>query len=159
MDFKKVISILTLSLSLHILAQDNPGNFQFNSVKALSFENIESSDASGQGRIYIMGNITVPSGKVWKITNSSLNMRNNGGWITHITGSSSSSNTTVYGILRIGGQVAKEVGFVTQSNKNVYNSPIWLPSGTHTIRIDTSYYLEYNTFYVSINALEFNIVN
>ena len=31
--------------------------------------------------------------------------------------------------------------------------------GTHEIRIDASYYLEYQLFYVSINAIEFNVVN
>lgn len=156
MDFKKVISILTLSLSLHILAQDTPGNLQFNSVKAISFENIESSGGTSSGRFWIMGNITIPSGKVWKITNSSLNMRGSSGWITYFQGSSLNSNNTVYGILRVGGQIIKEVNYMNSNNKNT--TPVWLPSGTHEIRIDTSYYLQYSMFYVSINALEFNII-
>lgn len=159
MDFNKLYTILIFILSINLSAQDTPGNLQFNSIKTLSLEDVESSDVSGNGRIFIMGNITVPSGKVWKITNSSLNMRNSAGWITHMTGSSSNSNNTVYGILRIGGQVVKEATYVFQENKNVYSSPIWLPSGTHEIRIDASYYLEYQLFYVSINAIEFNVVN
>jgi hypothetical protein len=157
MDFNKLYTILIFILSINISAQDTPGNLQFNSIKTLSLEDVESSDVSGNGRIFIMGNITVPSGKVWKITSSSLNMRNSAGWITHMTGSSSNSNNTVYGILRIGGQVVKEAIFATPTN--IDSSPIWLPSGTHEIRIDASYYLEYQLFYVSINAIEFNVVN
>ena len=65
--------------------------------------------------------------------------------------------TRIFGIIRIGGQVVKEVSFMSKDN-NINTSPLWLPSGTHEIRIDTSYYLEYNRFYVSINALEFNII-
>lgn len=158
MDFKNVISILTLSLSLHILAQDTPGNLQFNSVKALSFEDIESSETVGNSRTYIMGSITIPSGKVWKINNSSLNMRGSSGWVTYFRGSSSNANGTVFGVLRIGGQVVKEVGYMSKSDNNINTSPLWLPSGTYTIRIDASYYLEYTRFYVSINALEFNVI-
>jgi len=158
MDFNKLYTILIFILSINLSAQDTPGNLQFNSIKTLSLEDVESSDVSGSGRIFIMGNITVPSGKVWKVTNSSLNMRNSAGWITHFTGSSLNSNNTVYGILRIGGQVAMEATYINLEN-NVYSTPIWLPSGTHEIRIDTSYYLEYPFFYVSINAIEFNVVN
>ena len=72
MDFNKLYTILIFILSINLSAQDTPGNLQFNSIKTLFLENVESSDVSGNGRIFIMGNITVPSGKVWKITNSSL---------------------------------------------------------------------------------------
>ena len=73
MDFKKVISILTLSLSLHILAQDTPGNLQFNRVVNFSeIVTVNVGSSSGgfppENRYSILTPIKIDDGKVLKIT-------------------------------------------------------------------------------------------
>ena len=159
MDFKtkNVIYFFLFFLTFAITAQNTPGNLQFNSIKTLTFEDVVSGEAFSNTRRYIMGEIIVPSGKVWKVTNSSLHMKNSDGTIFPFSGSSANANGSVFGMLRIGGQVIKQVGYYKELAD--HNTPIWISEGTYEIKIDASYYLNMQLFYISINAIEFNIVN
>lgn len=150
MDFKKVISILTLSLSLHILAQDTPGNLQFNRV--VNFSEIvtvnASSSSSGERRFSSINPITVPDGKVLKITSLTVANYYELGTIKEI-GECGECAASIGGITAFTHQTS---GYTT--NNKLF--PLWLNSGEKE-------FLVFNPnggrVIVSFTGIEFNIVN
>lgn len=166
MDFKKVISILTLSLSLHILAQDTPGNLQFNRVVVYNSEFATSTPSpTSSNRNYSEYNtITIPDGKIWKIESVVMYERRNTS--NNPVSSAADFAPDVFGtIIPQGGTIEYSLQlndiplyiyhYVGNYSESLIKYPIWIPSGIYTPHSwsDTSNLNEF-----TIYALEFNII-
>lgn len=143
MDFKKVISILTLSLSLHILAQDTPGNLQYNRVVNYTLDfstgDITGNANDGHG---IVSTFSVPVGKVWKITSVFVGTRdtNRGNSVSSVH-----SRCTL--------TANRNVLYSPSGNGNSVNFPLWLSSGSYEL-----YGIDCSRAALTISAIEFNII-
>jgi len=133
---KLLFILLTTFLSSGIYAQGN--NLQFSQV--LNYEYNSSNIAAYQQST--VGSITVPSGKVWKITSGSCIINPNNS----------------YGCsMRIGNNIVfQDKGNITGGG-SVSNTPVWLSSGTYSVEIG-SFAGNTNTFRGAISGVEFNIV-
>lgn len=166
MDFKKVISVLTLSLSLHILAQDTPGNLQFNRVVVYNSEFNQGTPNPTSNQRYWgeFNSITIPDGKVWKIESAVMYERRD-------TSSSPVSGRNdfapnIYGsITPLGGNSEQSLQlndtpvflyqYIGNYSESMVKYPIWLPSGEY---IPHSYQSNSESTEFTIYALEFNII-
>ena len=128
-----LISILLLSCTL-FYGQGTSYNLGFSQVQNYEYNTVLVQDDDE----LIVGTITVPTNKVWKIT----------------SGSSSRSD-------EIGGDcsicVNNHIVFRRNINVNYSNTPIWLSSGTYSIKLknhESSYdrYLD-----GSLSIVEFNV--
>ena len=141
---KLLFILLTTFLSSGIYAQGN--NLQFSQVLNFSFNHTTSANWSKN----VVGTITVPNNKAWKITSGDFSK-----------------------IIDFSGQIYLDGGAIfindiaiaghTLSNNNTFNFsvdfPYWLASGTYNV------YLKHNTsstnsytLYGSLSIIEFNIV-
>jgi len=133
---KLLFILLTTFLSSGIYAQGN--NLQFSQV--LNYEYNSSNIAAYQQST--VGSITVPSGKVWKITSGSCIINPNNS----------------YGCsMRIGNNIVFQDKALMQGGSSVSNTPVWLSSGTYSVEIG-SFAGNTNTFRGAISGVEFNIV-
>ena len=132
------IIILILSMTVFIILNVKAqGNLQFNQVINLEY----SSNTNWSARITV-GSVTVPAGKVWKITSGSL----------------SKDNGTNYDF----GNATLMLYFDNIMILGNYNTsdtpkfPIWLSPGTYSVIfnvINSSYF-----YYATVSAIEFNVV-
>ena len=152
MDFKKVISILTLSLSLHILAQDTPGNLQFNRVvnfsEIITVNRISSSIGTTPNRYAILTPVSIPDGKVLKITNLVVAGYYEIGNIKEIE-ECSSCGASIGGITVF---THENSGYTT--NNKIF--PLWFNSGEKEFLVFNE---NGGKMIVSFTGIEFNIVN
>jgi|GEM_PF-1140001 len=163
MDFKKVISILTLSLSLHILAQDTPGNLQFNRVVVYNSESNPGtpSPAYSPSRVAEFDPITIPNGKVWKIESvamyNRLNQRHSNivGHAADDFGAIEPNFNNEEKSLQLD-DIPIYISFYSTGGDFVHKVkyPIWLPSGTYRPH---SWEPNVGSEF-TIYALEFNII-
>ena len=166
MDFKKIILIPTLVLSLNILAQDTPGNLQFNRVVVYNSEinqgtpNPTSSDR-GYGEF---NSITIPDGKIWKIesvvmyerrdtSNSPVSGLND--FAPNIYGSITPLGGSTTQTLQLNDTPVFVYQYTINSTESMVKYPIWLPPGEYTPHCWNS---NSGTPELTIHALEFNIV-
>lgn len=144
MDFKNVISVLILSLSLHIIAQDTPGNLQFNRVVNYTLDfstgTITGNPNDGHG---IVSTFSVPVGKVWKIISVFVGTRDNNRG-NSVSSVHSGCNLTAN----------RNVLYSPSGSGNSVNFPLWLSSGSYEL-----YGFDCNSAALTISAIEFNIVN
>ena len=133
---KLILTILTTITILGVNAQGN--NLQFN--QAIFQEFIVTVPTNYDERFFSAGTVTVPQGKIWKITSSSA-------YCTDIN-----ANDKMYeASIKINNHILRfEVG----SNQT---SPIWLNSGNYTIWLANGTSLYPKTI-GSISGIEFNIV-
>ena len=128
-----LFTFLLVAISATGFAQ---GNLQFNQVLNFNYS------ASGLGS-YASSNVatvTVPAGKVWKVTSASSERQNN------LTSSAIKvDNHVLYKDKNSGGPAMSQ------------NTPYWLQAGTHTITLSnlTSATV---TIHGSISIIEFNVV-
>ena len=138
---KKLLFISFLFISLSSFSQ---GNLQFNKVINLNYTGMASLSSET-----IAASVTIPDGKVWKITYSFLNSadesRNYRPYSARITELH----------LKIGDIYIDHMTGQTHPGYN--NGIVWLDSGTKNIVINNNetYNVGYN---LSISAIEFNIV-
>ena len=125
------------------------GNLQFNAVKfyELSVTQVGSATATES-----TVSITVPAGKVWKIESAVSNS-----YDPVTLGSTLVSNRA--GVILINGKVI----FQASMNLNLpYFSqpilPMWLPAGTYTLSIKSSFLSNGNEYVGAVSAIEFNVV-
>ena len=132
---KLLFILLSTFLSSGIYAQAN--NLQFSQV--LNFE-YSSPVLSGYGESTV-GSLTVPAGKVWKVTSGSCYP---------------SPNNTSGCSIRIGNNVIYLVGY--SFNTSVSNTPTWLNTGSYSVII-SSLFGSSTAFIGALSIVEFNIVN
>jgi len=130
---KNILLILAIAYSSASFAQ---GNLQFNQV--LNFD-YSSVFVSGYGNVSLE-TITVPIGKVWKIT------------------AASSHGTTFNGIdvsaLAVNSHF---LWFQPNSSSFIMNTPFWLSSGVHEFKVFNQYGSG-QAISSAISVIEFNIV-
>jgi hypothetical protein len=126
---KKILLILAIAFSSASFGQ---GNLQFNQVVNLSYSH------SGTGKVNV-GSITIPAGKVWKVTSASALGNND-----------PTTQVAIY--------VGNHVAFANYSNGDLANYqsvPLWLNVGSFDV------YLWSNSTVArlgSLSVLEFNVV-
>ena len=131
---KYIYTFLFVAISATTFAQG--GNLQFN--KVLNFD-YSSVFVSGYGN-EILETITVPIGKVWKIT------------------AASSHGTSYSGISRSALAVNSHfLWFQTNSSSFIMNTPFWLSSGIHEFKVFNQYSGS-QEISSAISVIEFNIV-
>ena len=131
---KLLFILLTTFLSSGIYAQGN--NLQFSQV--LNFDYSTPFISSFQEST--VGSLTVPAGKVWKVTSGScyLSPNNNGGCL-----------------IRIGNNV---ICFISYSNQSsLINTPTWLSPGSYSVVIASLAGMSH-AFKGALTIVEFNIV-
>lgn len=131
---KKILSITTLLISLSVSAQ---GNLQFNQVvkPVLNFVSNTLWTPS-------VGTITVPTGKVWKIET-----------VTYLGGNSG----TWWPLVGLSDYVILEDFLVYDDDNNIKKLfPLWLPSGTYTIKANQGTTNQDKR--IAISAIEFNVL-
>ena len=136
MDFKDEtpIHISTGSYKCNKFAQ---GNLQFNQVLNFNYS------ASGLGS-YASSNVatvTIPTGKVWKITSASSEKQND------LTGSA----------IKVDNHVLYKDKSSGSGQAMSQNTPHWLQGGTHTITL-SNLSSSTMTIHGSISIIEFNVV-
>lgn len=147
---KKAFIIITLFSSIIIYSQDTPGNLQFNRV--VNFSEIvtvnASSSSSGERRFSSINPITVPDGKVLKITSLTVADYYELGDIKQLDEcnecAASIGGVTVF--------THKTSGYTT--NNKLF--PLWFNSGEKEFLVFNP---DGGKVIVSFTGIEFNIVN
>lgn len=146
---KLVRSVVIITAALFCISAKAQGNLQFNAVKfyELSVTQVGSTTATES-----TVSITVPVGKVWKIESAVSNSYD------PATGSSTLSSNRA-GMILINGKI------IFQSSMNLnypYFSqpilPMWLPAGTYTLSIKSSFLTNGAEYLGAFSAIEFNVV-
>ena len=131
---KYIYTFLFVVISATSFAQ---GNLQFNQV-------INVSGLTPGGNVFTT--VTVPAGKVWKITSSS--------WLSS-TGNITSSNYSMHPLC-IGSFLLNGWFSYNGGTYNPVTFPIWLEEGDYDVKYcDAS---GYSNFTYAISAIEFNII-
>ena len=140
---KKILFFILVLFSSYSLAQDTPGNLQFNRI-------VNFSDVYVEGQSDIR-TFTVPDGKVWKITNFTMIKlaREICFCAAFIKDQDSNEQYGINAFISNGEQTNTEEG-------NLNSLTIWLNSGTKDIKFSVQNMGSYN---VSYSAIEFNIVD
>jgi len=137
----KKLSFFILALfSSYSLAQDTPGNLQFNRIINV-YQNVSCQGAG----VNLASDIVIPDGKVWKITNINI-VKNN----SNMHEMPSQASVSIAGLVVFLGASA------TDNSANINNGVWWFNSGTKTV------YLHVNSngsYRLSYSAIEFNIVD
>jgi hypothetical protein len=129
---KNILIILALSISSLSFGQ---GNLQFNQVVKQTFSTTSTST-------FIVGTITVPAGKVWKVESCGFVQQ----FVSGAEGVLGSSlNQVVLGSHAI----------YYLNNPGLVYLPLWLPTGTYQVSANTGVA---GTKIISISAIEFNVV-
>ena len=125
------------------------GNLQFNAVK---FYELSVTQVGTVTATESTVSITVPVGKVWKIESAVSNS-----FDPLTSGSTLATNRA--GMILINGKI------IFQSSMNLnspyYSQPIlpmWLPAGTYTLSIKSSFLSNGNEYVGAFSAIEFNVV-
>lgn len=148
---RKIFLIITLVFSLNTFSQ---GNLQFNRIIFQEYEfdydytqddSYPNQNFSGNDHGKHIGDIVVPNGKVVKITNFSRLQLN-------ATGGSKKRIYTTDGVYSSGKYITIGGYDITQEN----SLPLWLSSGTHKIHFVNEQ--SSNSFFVTINGIEFNVI-
>ena len=144
MDFKKVIILLVISLSLNLTAQDTPGNLQFNRVVNFSETILVSYDT----RYAALTPVTIDEGKVLKITNLTVMLYEEIGSEKYLSAPSNCSAS-------IGGVTVYSNTASVRYDYNINNSifPVWLNSGQKEFLV-----FGVGSHKVTYTAIEFNII-
>ena len=138
---KNLLYIFILFFSFGIYSQ---GNLQFNKVITINGFATPGANNNDGMREYSHGTLTVPEGKVWKITYAVL-------------AQSFTTNTGVNGnILRGGIKIGENLVYITQESQPNQN-PFWLAEGTYQMNIFHSGGNARGGYY-SLSIIEFNIV-
>tara|TARA_X000000368_G_scaffold334472_1_gene271897 strand:+ start:2844 stop:3302 length:459 start_codon:yes stop_codon:yes gene_type:complete len=143
---KNLLYIFILFFSFGIYSQ---GNLQFNKVINFSFDmnsigSTTGSAATGHGSI---GTLTVPDGKVWKVTSTTkVNYDNSRNDVIYQAASDNTAVSLIKGTVKI-------PIFVKSAEKNWVDLPLWLSSGTYDV-----YGYQGTASLFHINALEFNVI-
>ena len=124
---KHLFTVLLVASSEVCFAQ---GNLQFNQVLNFDYELVTGAGASGQ----VAGVLTVPAGKVWKITSAS----------TSESGTVDFERTL---------QVNNHVLYERRQNAQIsMNTPYWLSTGNHTVEMFGGARI------ASLSVVEFNVI-
>jgi outer membrane lipoprotein-sorting protein len=169
MDFKNVISVLILRLSLHIIAQDTPGNLQFNRVVIYNSEfNQGTPNSTSSFRNYAEFNsITIPQGKVWKIESvvmyerrdtSSNPVSGRNDFAPNIYGPISPWGASAEHTLQLNDIPVFIYQYIGNYSESMVKYPIWLPSGEYIPHSWEAYTNNQVLSEFTIYALEFNII-
>ena len=126
---KHLFTYLLVAISATSFAQ---GNLQFNQVLNFNYSATIGLYASSN-----VATVTVPTGKVWKITSASSERQN------ELTSSAI--------------KVDNHVLYKDKTQAMSLNTPYWLQAGTHTITL-SNLYGGTSTIHGSISAIEFNVV-
>jgi len=89
--------------------------------------------------------VTVPQGKVWKITSATLGPK---------SGSSISCYARIDGHLVAMIEPWRNTGSTMANDNKLQPFPLWLPEGTYTVHIK-----HLSDMYFSYSGIEFNVVN
>lgn len=114
----------------------------------INFESSEINSTGGSNGLltYVAGSLTVPDGKVWKITNVVVTRIKNG-YKTPCTCSGIIDNTIVY-----------DNNVSTSGLDSQRYTPYWLPPGNYSLQIsDTNSNSTSEGFIMSYSALEYNL--
>ena len=147
---KKLILLFTfVLLSFEFNAQqETPGNLQFNRVVnyTLDFNTGEITGNANQGH-GVVGTITIPDGKVWKIESVS---------VSHRDSSRGNSLSGAHGSchLSLGRMKIYDPYGPYSDSGRIDIFPMWIPSGEYDV-----YGYDCNNSALSLSAIEFNIVN
>ena len=141
---KKLLFIFFLFISLSSFSQ---GNLQFNKVINLNYygTGVDTNKAT-------IASVTIPDGKVWKVTYVFISYADNGkGYLPY------RGNNNIDYTLEIGGIFIP--GGTDANTRPVHgmDGVVWLDSGTTPINIVT-YENAQQPYNVSISAIEFNVV-
>ena len=143
---KLLLTITALIFSLSIYSQ---GNLQFNNtVNYTKFLNLGSTTGNASDGHGVADQIIVPEGKIWKITSVFMARRD------------TSRNNSIYkrseGTAKLNEIPIYVPGGSSDTNTvgQAISFPIWLSSGTYEL-----YVYNADRAVISINALEFNVVN
>ena len=132
---KRIISTTAFLLAL-VTSSIAQGNLQFNQVVAADINAAALPYAST-----VIGTITVPAGKVWKVESTSYTYTQSG-------------NTWPMGgtsyVVRIGSHIA----YCQNSGHPQQYLPLWLPAGTYSV---TALGFDEDVTF-SYSAIEFNVV-
>ena len=131
---KHLLTLLLVASSAACFAQ---GNLQFNQV--LNFDYSATLSAYGNATV---GTLTVPVGKVWKITAASS--RDLGA--NHFSTSIAVNNHLLY-----------EYRYVGNSAAVSNNTPYWIGTGTHAVKL-FNWYSSSMSAAGSLSIIEFNVV-
>ena len=133
----KIALLLAITLCSALGFSQGSSNLGFNQV--LNYEYNSSNIAAYQQST--VGSITVPSGKVWKITSGSCIINPNNS----------------YGCsMRIGNNIVFQDKGTIQGGGSVSNTPVWLSSGTYSVEIGSFAGIT-ASFRGAISGVEFNI--
>ena len=119
------------------------GNLQFNQVILEQFNAVVTGLSQSTATT-----LTVPVGKVWKIEHANLYVGGGAYPVTLYGGYSLFIDSVL---------IYRHKGDSGTQNSFSDRFPLWLPEGTYNINIGNERNNSYD-FYVSINALEFNVV-
>lgn len=137
----KKLSFFILALfSSYSLAQDTPGNLQFNRIINV-YQNVSCQGAG----VNFASDIVIPDGKVWKITN--INIVKNNSYMHEMPSGASVSIAGLVVFLGASG---------TNNSANINNGVWWFNSGTKTVQLHVN---SNGSYRLSYSAIEFNIVD
>ena len=137
----KKLSFFILALfSSYSLAQDTPGNLQFNRII-----NVYQDVSCGGAGVNFASDIVIPDGKVWKITSVNL-VKNN----------SNMHEIPSLGSVSIAGLVVFLANLAADNSANINNGVWWFNSGTKTVQLHVN---QNGSYRLSYSAIEFNIVD
>jgi len=134
--------VVIIATSFAIRAQ---GNLQFNQVLHEKFS------ATGSGTNTLIGTITVPASKVWKIESGSLVNS------TYFTPLEYIWCMTVDAQIITGGTTNGSAGGYTGYYPMTTLSPVWLPAGTYNVNV-SSQAISGNPYTATLSVIEYNII-
>tara|TARA_B100001173_G_C15914843_1_gene515764 strand:+ start:29 stop:448 length:420 start_codon:yes stop_codon:yes gene_type:complete len=135
--YNKIALSLAITFCSALGFSQGSSNLGFSQV--LNYE-YNSSNIGGYQQTTV-GSITVPSGKVWKITSGSCIINPNNS----------------YGCsMRIGNNIVFQDKGTVQGGGSVNNTPVWLSSGTYSVEIGSFAGIT-ASFRGAISGVEFNI--
>lgn len=138
---KKLVLTLCLLFTATALLKAQ-GNLQFNQVILQDFSSSVAGWASP-----VVGTVTVPAGKVWKIEHAEL-------WILSTLRNTQSG---AYSLFVGNALLHRSRGGTGNLNQGGDHFPVWLPAGTYDIVISNENGTPYN-YVGTINAIEFNVI-
>ena len=133
------------------------GNLQFNQVFIKNYTGTGTSESGNSQITYTTTTLVVPSGKVWKVESSGIQLFMNpvcvGCYVLRFPGTQSVVALLMDNIV---------LTCITGSTMINYENklPIWIPEGTYTIKLFGSHPNDYATIRANayLSIIEFNIV-
>lgn len=137
---KKLSFFILVLFSSFSLAQDTPGNLQFNRII-----NVYQDVSCGGAGVNFASDMVIPDGKIWKITSVNL-VKNN----------SNMHEIPSQGSVSIAGLVVFLGSSGANNSANINNGVWWFNSGTKTVQLHVN---QNGSYRLSYSAIEFNIVD